>query len=309
MVIIRKKTPKELDAQLKRVETFLGVSIPKNDRDEILLRRVDELATEYSRFYLSYFSTLQLESRLLHFPGLPKELLKGQERPVIAKLLSATRSCAFKITFSDNTKRVIKALESRQESVIAEIVSGLGIGPKQYPTEEGFLHEEFIEGTPLLMLEDKTCTPEFMESLGGKFAEALKKLHQHNILVNDQILADDFGKSHMIIDNKGDVRFVDFGASINMAHFPELSNDDVVSIMRTDPFMMFSLHGFLGASEKEMAQKIAGYREHVLGAIKTKADLVGMKDFQMLGEGLLFLQGRLPHVGFFAQGVRKGFAR
>jgi hypothetical protein len=41
-----------------------------------------------------------------------------------------------------------------------------------------------------------------MKTLGVGFGQALKKLHDNNILYNEQLLTDDFGKSHIIIDKK-----------------------------------------------------------------------------------------------------------
>lgn len=297
------KKPSELDSQLTRVEPFVWGKIgPEDLRKEILGTDISELKNKYPRDYQAYFSFLKTESKLLHFPDM--EVEGNNKKPEMSLLKAGARGYAFKIEFP-NESHVIKPLESKVEKDIAEKASTLEIGPKQFKTNEGYLHEEFIDGTPLLHLEKETCTPEFMENIGQKFAQALKKLHENNILVNDQIISDDFGKSHMIIDSKGEVRFIDFGASVDMSDFPNVSDEEVMSLMRTDPFMAFRIHGMSEASEEEKKLEIKGYRDNILSQLKTKEDLIQMKDMQLLNEGLMFLQGRLPNVGSFIEGVKK----
>jgi hypothetical protein len=296
------KTPSELDSQLTRVEPFVWGKIgPENLRKEILSTDINELKNKYPKDYRAYFSFLKTESKLLHFPDM--EIEGNNEKPKMSLLKAGARGYAFKLEFP-NESHVIKPLESKAEKDIAGKASSLEIGPKQFKTNVGYLHEEFIDGTPLLHLEKETCTPEFMENIGQKFAQALNKLHENNILVNDQIISDDFGKSHMIIDSKGEVRFIDFGASVDMSDFPNISDEEVMSLMRTDPFMAFRIHGMSEASEEEKKSEIKGYRDNILSQLKTKEDLIQMKDIQLLNEGLMFLQSRLPNVGSFIQGVK-----
>ncbi len=297
------KTPNELDNQLTGVESFIEQKIePKNTREELLSLSLDEIKNRYPREYRTYFSVLKTEAKLLHFPDMPTE----QEKPKINLLKTGARDCAFKINFSDSS-HVIKPLESLAEKDIAEKASSLGIGPKQFKTNEGYLHEEFIDGTPLLSIEDKKCTPEYMKNLGTNFIQALKKCHENDILINDQILTDDFGKSHMIIDENENVRFIDFGASIDIKDFPNISDEAVMSLMRTDPFMAFRIGKITNTTEEEIKEEINGYRENILSQYKTKEDIINMKDIQLLNEGLYFLQNRIPNVQFFIQGVKEQF--
>lgn len=297
------KKPEELDNQLSRVEALVNRKIePENIRAELLSMDINDIKNKYPLEYKTYLNILQTEAALLHFPD--TDLDKSIEKPQINLLSAGARGEAFKINFIDGD-HVIKPLESSAEKDIANIVSNLGIGPKQFKTKEGYLHEEFIDGTPLLLLEDEKCTPEYMESLGQKFAQALNKLHENDILVNDQILTDDFNKSHMIIDKKGEVRFIDFGASVNMSNFPNFSDEEVMSLMRTDPFMAFRMHNMLEASQEENNLEIKGYRENILSRLETKEDLIKMKDNQLLNEGLYFLQSRLRNVSFFIKGIQK----
>ena len=303
----RSKTPEELDNQLGRVESLLGNKIePESIRAELLSLDLDELKKRYPREYQSYSSVLRTEANLLHFPDMDRNAHGDIEKPKINLLPAGARGYGFKVNFSDSS-HVIKPLESLAEKDIADRAATLGIGPKQFKTKEGFLHEEFIDGTPLLKIDKEKCTPEYMENLGQKFTQALKKLHENNILVNDQILTDDFGKSHMIVDKNGETRFIDFGASIDVSEFPNISDDAVLSLMRTDPFMAFRMGNVSGASEEEKKTEIQGYRENILSQFKTKEDIIQWKDIQLLNEGLSFLQSRLPNTQSFIQGIKKEF--
>lgn len=296
----RMKTPEEVDQQLHRTESLLGNRIqPENTRAEILGLSLSQLKERYPQEYKSYFSVLKFEGQLSHF-------LEGEhisEKPEITLLQAGARGRCFKVETKEMT-HVIKPLETLLEKDISAKAGELGIGPKQFKTKEGYLHEEFIKGTPLLELEKEKCTPEFMEDLGRKFFRALKKLHENNILVNDQILVDGSGKSHMIIDETGEVRCIDFGASVDLSEYPNLDDEAVFSLIRTDPFMSFSLYSGTGSGE-DQKNLIQGYRENILSELKTKEDLIQMKDGQLLGEGLYFLSERLPNVSAFVEGVRK----
>lgn len=300
---LKMKTREELDKQLGGVESLIGNTIkPENIRAEMLSLSLDELKEKYPKEYQTYYSILKTEARLAHFP----DIEEGIEKPKISLLRAGARGICFKIDTIDSS-HVIKPLESLAEKEISSKASILGIGPKQFKTKDGYLHEEFIDGTPLLDIEDKKCTPEFMYDIGQKFAKALKKLHENNILVNDQILADDFGKSHMIIDKNEEVRFIDFGASVNLSNFPNITDEEVMSLIRTDPFRSFGIFNDSNISEEEQKNLIKEYRENILSQVKTKENLVQMKDEQLLNEGLYFLKNRLPNVHFFIEGIKKEF--
>lgn len=295
------KTIEELDKQLGGVESLIGNTIkPKNKRAEVLSLTLDELKEKYPKEYQIYFSILKTEAQLAHFPDIENNI----EKPKISLLSAGARGVCFKID-TLNSSHVIKPLESLAEKDISSKASELGIGPKQFKTKEGYIHEEFIKGTPLLLLDKEKCTPEFMENLGQKFTQALKKLHENNILVNDQILTDDFNKSHMIIDENGEVRFIDFGAAIDFSNFPNIPDGAVISLMRTDPFMSFRMQSMRDSSKEEQVNLIKEYRENILSKVNTKKDLIQMKDLQLLNEGLYFLKDRLPNTMSFIEGIRK----
>lgn len=294
------KTKKELDEQLVRAESLIDNKIePESIREKLLSMSLEDIKNNYPEQYRTYLLILKTEAQILNFPDIDKTAGK----PKISLLPTGARnSSAFKVDFG-NEAHVIKSLESFPEKSIAMKASELGIGPKQYQTKEGFLHEEFIDGTPLLKLDHQQCAPEYMEALGKKFGKAFRKLHENNILINDQILTDDVGKSHMIIDTNGEVRFVDFGASIDVTDYPNISDEAVLSLIRTDPFMAFRLQGINFNSKQEKEELIKEYRYNMLSEIETKEDLL-KKDTQLLNEGFYFLNDRLPNVNFFIKGIK-----
>lgn len=299
------KTPKQLDQQLTKLESFFGNTIkPENLRKELLSKSFDEIKNTYPDAYRSYFSILKTEANLQHFPDVDKNSAGEYEKPKVGFLPTTTRGNSFKLNFSDSA-HVIKPLESTAEKNIAITADTLGIGPKQFKSKENFLHEEFIDGVPLLELTDEQCTPEFMEKLGQKFSRALRTLHENNILVNDQIITNDFGKSHTIIDKAGEVRFIDFGAAVDITDYPNITDEEVLSLMRTDSFMMFRIDSILTSTKEEQADYIQGYRENILAQYKTKEDIINWKDTQLLYEGISFLGSRLPNVGSFVTGITK----
>ena len=298
----RQKSKEELENQLNKVESSFGQKIePENTRTKLLSMDLNELKNNFPEDYQEYYSFLKIESALLNFPDM--DMHNDAEKPKINFLPAGARGSVYKINF-ENASHIIKPLESTAEKNISEKASELGIGPKQYKTKEGFLHEEFIDGKPLLKLDREKCTPEYMKNLGGKFAQALKILHENNILINDQILTDDFGKSHTIIDKEGKVRFIDFGASVNIEQFPNITDEEVLSLMRTDPFMAFRIGNMKSLSKEELKTEIDGYRENILAQYKTKEDIINAKDMQLVNEGIYFLQNRLPNVSSFIEGIK-----
>ena len=301
----KQKSKEELANQLSHAESFFGGKIgDENVREKLLSMDLEEIKNQYPKEYQSYYNFLQTESDILHFPGIKEEAEKSINKPKINLLQAGARGVAYKINF-ENKPHVLKPLESTAEKNISEKASELGIGPKQYKSKEEFLNEEFINGTPLLEIEKEKCTPEFMKNLGIQFAKALLIIHENNILVNDQILSDENGKSHMIIDKDDKVRFIDFGASIDISNFPNIRDYEVMSLMRTDPLFKLFKGDINSFGEEKRKFEIAGYREHILSQYKTKEDIIMAKDFQLLGEGLSFLQQRLPNAGYFLEGIRE----
>jgi len=274
----QQKNSDQLKQQIAQGAIFGGSEFMSKNMPDLLKMSEDELKTKYPEQYEDYLSVLRANKE---------------------ELPATTRGFCVKITDGEKVY-IAKALESSFEGGIAQKVADLNIGPKQFNALPGTMREEFIKGTPLLELPEEKCTPEFMKQLGIQTAQNLKKLHENDILVNDQILTNDLGKSHFILDENEKVRFIDFGASIDLKDYPRISDEAVYSLMRTDPMAGFVLYGI---SQEELPQKIQEYREVVLSQYPKKEDIINVKDTQLLHEGLSFLSRRLPNVNTFAQGI------
>lgn len=277
------KSQDELQKQAAQTALYGGVEVPES-LPALLQMSEEELKVKYPQQYESYLSELRFLSRA--------------ETEHIHVM---TRRFCVKVTRGDE-QFISKALESPFESDIAKRAAELGIGPKQLSALPGVVREEFIKGAPLLELSDEQCTPEFMERLGEETAQKITLLHENNILINDQILTDDLGKSHLILDENKEVRFIDFGAAVDLADYPNISDDAVYSLMRTDPLAVSRL---LNMSREDLPSVVAEYRKGVLPHYPTKEDVIEWKDINLLREGLSFLSTRLPNVQAFAKGVAR----
>jgi len=310
------KTPKEVENNIRIAEWTLGKEVVgSNERSKILKMSEAELKSVYPDQYEEYLQALRtgaIELRkkfgrtylLSEYEELCNLIAVDSTQAKREDFLPPTRRRAMKIT-TPNGSHIVKSLESSAEKEISRQAGALGIGPKQLAVTDEDVLEEFVEGVPLLKLGRDRCTPDFMKDLGIQFVRALKTLHEHNILVNDQILSDDFGKSHTIIDTEGRVRFIDLGASISLEHYPNITNEEVLSLMRTDPFMAFKAREAASGVPEVLAKMIQWYRENILSRYPTKADIIAAKDFQLLNEGVMFLSQRLPNVQSFVEGVRE----
>ena len=140
-------------------------------------------------------------SIVIFFPEIYERIYIKKEVPQLYTMGTGTRASAVKIHFADRSY-IVKFMESSAEIPMSAKAGKLGVGPQQFTSLNNYLTEEFIDGTPLLELDKDTCTAEYMKTLGVKFGKALKALHDNDILCNDQLLTNDFGKSHTIIDKK-----------------------------------------------------------------------------------------------------------
>lgn len=215
------------------------------------------------------------------------ELLDAGEEVSMFNLNSPTRKHALKVV-SGNESFVIKTLENPNEREIALRAGDLGVGPKQFDTIDGFLTEEWLDGNLIVKLDEAFCTPDRMKSIGKKIKEALLLLHGSDIVVNDQLLTDDFGKSHTIINGEGEVKFIDFGASFDVSKYPDLNDDELYCIMRSDPWISMEMYN---KSEEQIQLAIDKFRTTFLRKYPDKDSLKAI-DYSLLGEGVNFLASR-----------------
>ena len=230
------------------------------------------------------------------------EKIKERRFNEVSPISTGARERALKVSFGSEAF-VIKTLENDEESKIAQIASDLDVGPKQVESIKGFLTEEWVEGDLIKKIDPEKCTSEYMESLGKKVGINIKKLHEKNIVINDQLLRDDFGKCHTIMKDDGDIRFIDFGASVDLSNFPDLKDEEILCLMRSDPFASMSLHGI--SSDEQLAAAIKRYKDNLLSNFKNKEDLMKSRDYQLLNEGIGFLGHVLPNMDSFVKGIQE----
>ena len=153
------KPTEKLENQLHNAEAVLGGKAGDEvERQEMLGMNLSEIKTKYPEKYAQYLFALKDEANLLHFPGMNIESPENQK---ISLLSAGALGYGFKIERAHGS-HVIKPLETLAEKDLSQVAGELGIGPKQFETREGFIHEEFIDGTPILKLTDYHCTSDFM---------------------------------------------------------------------------------------------------------------------------------------------------
>ena len=135
---------------------------------------------------------------------------------------------------------VIKPCQSPGEIEIAGIAGNLGLGPRQLPSIDGFLTEEFVHGPFLTDLNPESASADRMFSIGRELGIGLSRLHAAGICYNDATLSDPDKRSHTILLADGGIRLIDFGVSLLLRDHPaNLTFHDAYNAARTDP--MFRL--------------------------------------------------------------------
>ena len=134
---------------------------------------------------------------------------------------------------------VVKPCQSPGEAGIAEIAGQLEWGPRQLPSIEGFLTEEFVSGPFLTDLSPEEATADRMHGIGRELGTALSGLHAAGVCYNDATVSDPDGRSHTILSTSG-IRLIDFGVALLLRDHPaNLTFHDAGNAARTDP--MFRL--------------------------------------------------------------------
>ena len=135
---------------------------------------------------------------------------------------------------------VIKPCQSPGESEIARIAGDLRLGPRQLPSIDGFLTEEFAHGPFLTDLSPEEATAERMHGVGRELGIGLSRLHAAGICYNDATVSDPDGRCHTILQADGSIRLIDFGVALLLRDHPaNLTFHDAYNAARTDP--MFRL--------------------------------------------------------------------
>lgn len=153
--------------------------------------------------------------------------------------------------------------EDADEIEIARFAGLIGFGPKQYATLKGYITEEYLDGELFTRIHPQELSPENMFSYGKQLGAGLKKMHESGFYYNDTIVADDMGKSHLIITDKG-LKLFDFGAAINLRNHPNYSDEQAFNFGRTKIGAEFFTHSkysqeqlnrFIDDHKKELQSK------------------------------------------------------
>lgn len=203
-----------------------------------------------------------------------------------------------------DTAVVTKPRQSSREPEIASIAGDLGVGAKQMPTIDGFISEEFIEGTFLTDLSMEEATPHLMRSVGLALADGLARLHDAGVCYNDATISDPDGRSHVIVRDDGSIRLIDFGVALLLENHPEnLTFEDAWNAARTDPMFRLFRQMAGDADESALGRFVADYGRRLA------AQMVGeiqSRDWRIAEEGAAMISDRFSAEA--ADALRAGLA-
>ena len=218
-------------------------------------------------------------SRYAFFPEVLDRLRSGHDIPKL-EFSGRARGMVATLTFNDKVI-VIKPLQSAREDHIASIAGDLEIGPAQLPSLPGYLTEEFVSGTFFTELPQDRLTEDFLDDLGFRVGEMLRRLHQVDIYYNDVTFSDPRGRSHILVDLNGVCRLIDFGISLNLNHHPNLSQGEVHNFVRTLP--MYRVFRAMAEDQSHLDRFLADYAEKLAASPKSE---ITSRDFLFAQQGL-----------------------
>lgn len=172
-------------------------------------------------------------SFVMFFPLLEGHLDSDLSEVRIVVSPTRTRGFAARV-FVDGKDVVIKPIQSPDEPKIAKYAGEHGIGPCQYESLERYLTEEFLPGESFAGISSGVNSTN-ARVIGLRVAEILSALHEASFLFNDVIFDDDFGGSHLLVDATKGTKLIDFGVSIDLTAFPNLTDEQIYRILLTLP--------------------------------------------------------------------------
>ncbi len=199
---------------------------------------------------------------------------------------------------------VIKPCQSPGESEIAGIAGDHGLGPRQLPSIDGFLTEEFVHGPFLTDMSPEEATVERMHSTGHELATAVSRLHAAGICYNDATVSDPEGRSHTILLADGGIRLIDFGVSLLLRNHPaNLTFHDVYNAARTDPIFRLFRQMAPDAGPEALGRFINDYGGRLA---QQSVNEIQSRDWRIAGEGASVIAGMYGSVA--ADALRDGIA-
>ncbi len=199
---------------------------------------------------------------------------------------------------------VIKPCQSPGESEIVRIAGGLGLGPRQLPSIDGFLTEEFVHGPFLTDLNPEEATAERMQGIGHELATGLSRLHAAGICYNDATASDPDGRSHTILLPEGSIRLIDFGVSLLLRDHPvNLTFHDAYNAARTDPMFRLFRQMTSDADPETLGRFINDYGRRLA---QQSVEDIQSRDWRIVEEGASVIAGIYGSVA--ADALRAGIA-
>ncbi|VVC03844.1 Uncharacterised protein [Candidatus Bilamarchaeum dharawalense] len=277
--------------ELKTIREYFGGKRPVKMPDQALaesIRRENPGLVPFLRMSdeKDLFAKLQSDPRIrkfsfvMFFPVLEGHLDSDLREVTISIGPTRTRGFAARILVDDRDM-IIKPIQSPDEPKIAKFAGEQGIGPLQYETIEHFLTEEFLPGSPFSQISSN-MNDVAARVIGSRVADILTILHKAGIVFNDVILDDDMGGSHLLIDPANGIKLIDFGVSLDLTAFPNLTDEQVYRVLLTMPGIGALIQsGMIGDTALEV--EIARMKEEI--GIKPIRELL-FTDVRFVHEGV-----------------------
>ncbi len=206
---------------------------------------------------------------------------------------------------SESAGVVIKPRQSSREAEIAATAGSLGAGPRQLPTIDGFISEQFVDGRFLTDLTIAEATEDRMRSVGAALADALSRLHAAGVCYNDATISDPDGRSHLILRPDGEIRLIDFGVALLLDNHPEgLTFEDAWNAARTDPMFRLFRQMTGGDDGESLGRFVADYGRRLAGQT---APEIQSRDWRIADEGASIIAARYGPVA--ADALREGLSK
>lgn len=253
----------------------LGAALPEHLKAFWKLSDLDRPLFER----LSQDPWVKLFSLYAFFPGVQERLGVGSAIPEL-ELTGRTRGRVAIMRFQD-AGLVIKPLQSSREPEVARIAGELGVGPAQLPSLPGYLTEETAKGVFFTDLPPERRSAESMEGLGRSLGSMFRRLHEAGIYYNDASISDPQGRSHLLVDEDGNCKLIDFGVSLLLDRHPDLSKEEVHNFVRTLP--MYRIFAGMANGREELDGFLEDYRTKLARASKEE---ILARDLTFVQQGL-----------------------
>jgi tRNA A-37 threonylcarbamoyl transferase component Bud32 len=237
-------------------------------------------------------------SRYAFFPEVLQRMRSGQDLPKL-EFSGRARGMVTILRFADRSI-VIKPLQNGREDEIARTAGEIGVGPAQLESLPGYLTEEFVPGTFFTELPEERLSDDFLEGVGSTLGDMLRRLHQAGIYYNDVTFSDPRGRSHLLVQEDGSCRLIDFGISLMLDRHPRLEREEVHNFVRTLP--MYRVFRGMAEDESQVDRFLEEYAGKLAAA--SKSDITS-RDLAFAEQGLNMAARRMGEL--IIEPVRKGF--